>query len=148
MTAHPSKQRCPAQIGHDPLQLGVLRFKLLEPLSLADAHAAELRLPLVEYGRTDIVLATDLAGGNAAFVLFEDADNLLLGESSFHARILPFRIKFSQLLVAFSGANAARRGIGYRMARALILPEWQGEFGALNPKCVYRLWKAERLTRK
>jgi len=42
----------------------------------------------------------------------------------------------------------ARPGIGYRMARALVLPEWQSEFGPLNSKRVYRLWKEERLTRK
>ena len=33
----------------------------------------------------------------------------------------------------------ARPGIGYRMARALVLPEWESEFGALNHKRVYRL---------
>ena len=41
--------------------------------------------------------------------------------------------------------EVARPGIGYRMARALILPEWQREFGALNPKRVYRVWKKEHL---
>ncbi len=44
--------------------------------------------------------------------------------------------------------EVARPGIGYRMARALLLTEWESEFGALNPKRVYRLWKEERLTRK
>lgn len=44
--------------------------------------------------------------------------------------------------------EVARPGIGYRMARALVLPEWKSEFGALNSKRVYRLWKEERLTRK
>ena len=44
--------------------------------------------------------------------------------------------------------EVSRPGIGYRMARALILPEWQCEFGALNPKRVYRLWKEERLAHK
>jgi len=44
--------------------------------------------------------------------------------------------------------EVARPGIGYRMARALILPQWQSEFGALNAKRVYRLWKEEHLTRK
>ncbi len=44
--------------------------------------------------------------------------------------------------------EVARPGIGYRMARALILPRWQREFGALNPKRVYRLWKQENLARK
>ena len=44
--------------------------------------------------------------------------------------------------------EVARPGIGYRMARALILPQWQSEFGALNPKRVYRLWKQEHLARK
>jgi len=44
--------------------------------------------------------------------------------------------------------EVARPGIGYRLARALVLPEWQSEFGALNPKRVYRLWKQEHLARK
>jgi len=34
------------------------------------------------------------------------------------------------------------------MARALVLPEWQSEFGALNSKRVYRLWKEQRLARR
>jgi transposase InsO family protein len=40
-----------------------------------------------------------------------------------------------------------RPGIGYRLAHALVLPG-QREFGRLNPKRVYRLWKQERLARK
>lgn len=39
----------------------------------------------------------------------------------------------------------ARPGIGYRMARALILPAWEAEFGPLNAKRVYRVWKECRL---
>ena len=38
----------------------------------------------------------------------------------------------------------ARPGIGYRLARALLLPQ----FGVLNHKRVYRLWKQERLSLK
>lgn len=41
--------------------------------------------------------------------------------------------------------GVARPGIGYRMARALILPAWQAEFGPLNAKRVYRVWKECRL---
>lgn len=37
--------------------------------------------------------------------------------------------------------EVARPGQGYRMVRAVLLPE----FGALNPKRVYRLWKQARL---
>ncbi len=37
-----------------------------------------------------------------------------------------------------------RPGIGYRMARALVLPQ----FGVLNHKRVYRLWKQEQLACK
>jgi len=44
--------------------------------------------------------------------------------------------------------GVARPGIGYRMARALILPQWQSEFGALNAKRVYRLWKEEHLAHR
>jgi putative transposase len=40
--------------------------------------------------------------------------------------------------------EVARPGIGYRMARALVLPQ----FGSLNHKRVYRLWKEQRLARK
>ena len=40
--------------------------------------------------------------------------------------------------------EVARPGIGYRMAHALVLPQ----FGALNHKRVYRLWKQEQLARK
>ena len=38
----------------------------------------------------------------------------------------------------------ARLDIGYRLARALLLPQ----FGVLNPKHIYRLWKQERLALK
>jgi putative transposase len=40
--------------------------------------------------------------------------------------------------------EVARPGLGYRMARALVL----GQFEVLNHKRVYRLWKQERLARK
>lgn len=35
----------------------------------------------------------------------------------------------------------ARPGVGYRMARALVLSPWEREFGPLNAKRVYRVWK-------
>ena len=41
----------------------------------------------------------------------------------------------------------ARPGIGYRMARALVLLQ-SPQMGQLNHKRVYRLWKEEQLTRK
>jgi len=44
--------------------------------------------------------------------------------------------------------EVARPGIGYRLARALILPAWEREFGSLNHKRVCRLWKQEKLARK
>ncbi len=40
--------------------------------------------------------------------------------------------------------QVARPGIGYRLARALVLPQ----FGQLNHKRVYRVWKQEQLARK
>ena len=40
--------------------------------------------------------------------------------------------------------EVARPGIGYRMARALLIPE----FGVLNHKRVHRLWKEAKLVRK
>jgi putative transposase len=40
--------------------------------------------------------------------------------------------------------KVARPGIGYRLARALVLPR----FGNLNHKRVYRLWKQEKLALK
>ena len=44
--------------------------------------------------------------------------------------------------------EVARPGIGYRMARAFVLPQWTEEFGSLNHKRVYRVWKQERLACK
>jgi len=35
-----------------------------------------------------------------------------------------------------------RPGLGYRMARALVLPAWNAEFGPLNTKRVHRVWRA------
>ena len=41
----------------------------------------------------------------------------------------------------------ARPGVGYRMARALVLPQWEREFGPLNAKRVYRVWKSCQLAK-
>jgi hypothetical protein len=51
------------------------------------------------------VLAANLAGGDATFVLFADVDNLLLSEPIFSCEN-PFllQVKFSLLLVYLAGA--------------------------------------------
>jgi hypothetical protein len=46
------------------------------------------------------MLAAQLVSSHTAFLLFEDADNLLLAKPSFHSKILSFsQVKFSQLSV-------------------------------------------------
>jgi len=39
-----------------------------------------------------------------------------------------------------------RPGMGYRMARARILPDWEREFGPLNAKRVYRVWRRSQFS--
>ncbi len=60
----------------------------------------------------------------------------------FHALLAPVADRNAQLRQRLR--EVARPGIGYRMARALVLPQ----FGVLNHKRVYGLWKQERLARK
>ena len=48
------------QVGHKPLQLGILLLKLLQPPDLNHAHSSELLIPPVERGLGDPELAADL----------------------------------------------------------------------------------------
>ncbi len=69
-------------IGHDAAQLGVLGSELTEPLRCAHAHATKLGLPTVERRRADAHFSAHLGGGATAFLLLEDADDLLLRKSA------------------------------------------------------------------
>ena len=69
------------EVGVHPLQAGVLRLELLDPLELADGEAAVLRLPIVERGIADAEFSAELAGLLAALVAGEDGDDLGLAES-------------------------------------------------------------------
>lgn len=69
-------------VGQHPLQLGVLLLKRLQPLGLADVHAAVLGFPFVDAGVTDPVLAAQFGNRDAALVLLQDADDLLFAETT------------------------------------------------------------------
>ncbi len=80
-------------LGHNAFELAVLRFELATGalwagLRLADIHAAKLTFPGVKSVLADIMLAAHISGLDAAFLLLEDADDLLLAESSLHAFLL------------------------------------------------------------
>ncbi len=54
----------------------------MQPLRVRDAHATELGFPTVEGRCTDARLPADVGGRASAFLLFEDADDLLPDEST------------------------------------------------------------------
>lgn len=70
-------------IGDDPFKPTILVLERLYLGDIADFHAAEFRLPGVERRRTDAVLAAQILGCDARFVLFEDADDLRFAEPRF-----------------------------------------------------------------
>src|SRR3974390_2376015 len=62
------------------LQLRVLGLQLLEPPCLRDRHPRVLRLPVIEGGIGDPVLATQLLALRPSLSLLQDGNDLLLGE--------------------------------------------------------------------
>ena len=57
------------QIGHQPLELGVLLLELLQPADLHHAHPGKLLFPAVARGLGHAELAADLRDGRAALGL-------------------------------------------------------------------------------
>src|SRR5690606_14224944 len=80
------------RLRQEPLQLRILVLELLQPLRLADLHAAILRAPVVEGRIADPVLPAQLCGAQPRLMLLQDADNLLFREpAAFHVRLLLWR---------------------------------------------------------
>ena len=71
------------QVGVHPLELRMFRLQFLDALELRDAQAAVFALPVVVGRLADAVLAAEVADLHARIGLFEDRDNLGLGESAF-----------------------------------------------------------------
>ncbi len=91
-------------VGEQALQLGVLILERLQTLGFRHFHAAELRLPGVERGAADPVLAADIGSRDARLLLTQHGDDLLLAEPrSLHGPVLP-----SVRTLASSGGH--RRG--------------------------------------
>src|SRR5690606_14054905 len=63
-----------------PLELGVLRFQVLDPSQVRRLHPAVLRLPLVVRRRTDPRLPAEILHRNPGITLLEDRDDLSLAE--------------------------------------------------------------------
>jgi hypothetical protein len=61
-------------------QPGVFCLKCLQPTSIGDVHASELRLPFVEGGRTDAVTPADLRGRHPTLLFRQDRDDLFFAE--------------------------------------------------------------------
>ena len=69
------------RIGQKPFQAGILVFKTLQPLSIADIHPPTLGLPLVDGRIADPILAAHISNGNTSLLLPQNADDLIFGES-------------------------------------------------------------------
>jgi hypothetical protein len=61
------------RIGQQPFQTGVLVYQTLQPLGLADIHAAILGLPFIDGRIADAVLAAQIGNGNPGLMLFQNA---------------------------------------------------------------------------
>ena len=76
-------------IGQQPLQLRVLVLQRPQPLLLGDVHPAELRLPFVDAGVADAVLAAKIDHRNSGLVLLQDPDDLLFRKTiALHAPVV------------------------------------------------------------
>jgi hypothetical protein len=70
-----------AEVGHQPLQLGILVLELLQPTNFRDAHRAEPLLPPVERLLKHAELAADLRDRLARRLLRQGVGNLLFRET-------------------------------------------------------------------
>src|SRR5262249_44834055 len=68
------------EFGIHPLELGVLRLELLQPLELGDRGPGILRPPLKVGRLADVVLAQDLGNRDARLALLQDLDDLAFRE--------------------------------------------------------------------
>ena len=77
-------------LGHQPLEPGVLRFKILQPPGVRHVHPAEAIAPAEERLLADVVLlAQHLDRRRARFRFAQDRDDLLIGETLLHEFSLP-----------------------------------------------------------
>ena len=78
----PDLQRLDVQVrlGQQPLQAVVLLF--FQALGVFDLHAAVLGPPLVEAGRAEAVLASQLSHRHPGIRLLDEPDDLLGGETT------------------------------------------------------------------
>lgn len=77
------------RIGQKLLQSGVLVLECLQPLRLADVHAAILGLPLVDAGVAHTMLAAQIGDRNPGLLFLQYPDDLLFGEPvALHLRSL------------------------------------------------------------
>ena len=99
------------RIRQKSFQTGVLVFQPLQPLRLADIHAAILGFPFVDGRITDAVFAAQIGDGNPGLVLLQNADDLIFGElAALH--LWSFRLGQSLSQTGLGGGgNVSIRGI-------------------------------------
>jgi len=93
-----------------------------------DFHAAELRLPSVKRSWTDAVVPAEILGSDAGLVLFENGDDLRLGEPGLFHWWSPSRPVASEFSTHFRSLFQATRHLVQipRIPRRLLHPSGQG----------------------
>src|ERR1700682_1953998 len=85
----PSMPHCPAWRRPEAVSAACSRLQRLQPPGLRDLHPAELRLPFVDAGVADAMLAAQIGDRNAGLVLLQNPDDLLFRETiALHALVL------------------------------------------------------------
>jgi hypothetical protein len=84
-------------LGHDLFQPTVLVFDLFQPLHLAELHAAVLRFPAVVRLLGNPMRPTQVGDFPTGFALFDDRQDLLVGEFA------PFHRSSSERRASFYG---------------------------------------------
>src|SRR5690606_30479609 len=109
------------QLRIHPLELGVLRFQVLDPSQVRRLHPAVLRLPLVVRRRTDPRLPAEILHRNPGITLLEDRDDLSLAELRLLHGTSWLKRCQKVLLVGCPGSGGAyggaRHGALHRQAR-------------------------------
>src|SRR3974390_1700574 len=70
------------RLGQELLELGVLVLQRLQPFGVGDLQPTELRLPFVERGAADPVLATDIGRRCPRLLLTQHRDDLFFRETA------------------------------------------------------------------
>jgi hypothetical protein len=111
-------------IGDDALEPAIIVLERFHLGDVADFHAAELRFPDIKRSRADAVAAAEILGRDAGLVLFEDGDDLRLGEPGLFHGWSPSRPVASEFSTYFRSLFQATRQISSFAQARLTSPRF------------------------